>query len=100
MSWCGAGSAHAFRPVPHVDSGLLRIERRPAGWLPDSERLDYQHFVEAVFTGPGAGLGAILRHHLPRATMRRWAREHGVNLAGLPRDLTARQWVAMYRGAA
>jgi 23S rRNA (adenine-N6)-dimethyltransferase len=92
--------AGAFRPCPRVDSGLLRVERRGAALLPDSDRRDYQRFVEAVFTGRGAGLGGIVRRHVPRPTMLRWAREHDVDLRGLPRDLSVRQWVALYRAAA
>lgn len=89
--------ARAFQPVPRVDSGVLRVERRAVAMLPTEERPGYQRFVQAVFTGRGAGLAGILRHHLPRQTMRRWAQEHGVDLTGLPRDLTASQWVALYR---
>jgi 23S rRNA (adenine-N6)-dimethyltransferase len=92
--------AGAFRPRPRVDSGLLRVERRATALLPDSDRHDYRRFVGAVFTGPGAGLGGIVRRHVPRSTMLRWAREHDVDLRGLPRDLSVRQWVALYRAAA
>ncbi|HEX6335556.1 MAG TPA: 23S ribosomal RNA methyltransferase Erm [Jiangellaceae bacterium] len=92
--------AHAFRPRPRVDSGLLRLERRAAALLSDSDRRDYQRFVEVVFTGQGAGLGRILRRHVPRPAMLHWAREHDVDLRGLPRDLSVRQWVALYRAAA
>lgn len=92
--------AHAFRPRPRVDGGLLRLQRRAVCLLPESERRGYQRFVETVFVGQGTGLGRILRRHVSRATMLRWAREHDVDLRGLPRDLTVRQWVALYRAAA
>lgn len=91
--------ARAFRPVPRVDCGVLRIERRVTALLPASERPGYQHLVRAVFTGRGAGLAGILRHYLPRSAMRQWALENGVDLSGLPRDLSDRQWVALYRAA-
>ena len=91
--------ARAFRPVPSVDGGVLTVERRATGLLPVADCADYQRFVRAVFTGPGAGLAGILRHHVPRPAMRRWSCEHGVDLSGLPRDLTAGQWVALYRAA-
>jgi 23S rRNA (adenine-N6)-dimethyltransferase len=91
--------ARAFRPVPAVDSGVLRIRRRKGALLPDAERRDYQRFVAAVYTGRGAGLAGILRPYLGRTELRHWAREHDVNLAGLPTDLSARQWVALYRAA-
>ena len=92
--------AGAFRPVPRVDSGLLRIERRAAELLPDSERHEYQRFVRSVFTGRGVGLNGILRRHLSGPAIRRWAQDQDADLTGLPRDLSARQWVALYRAAA
>ena len=92
--------AGAFRPRPRVDSGLLRLQRRTSALLPDSDRRDYQRFVEAVFTGRGAGLGKILRRRTSRPAMVRWARDHDVDLGGLPRDLSVRQWVALFRATA
>lgn len=89
--------ARAFRPVPQVDSGILVVERRAAPLLPDPERREYQRFVRAVFTGRGAGLLGILRPHVPRAELRRWATRHEVDLSGLPRDLTPVQWASLYR---
>jgi 23S rRNA (adenine-N6)-dimethyltransferase len=91
--------ARAFRPVPRVDGGLIRIERRTAELLPESDRHEYQRLVHAVFTGRGVGLKGILRRHLTGAAMRRWAQGQDVDLTGLPRDLSARQWVALYRAA-
>lgn len=89
--------ARAFRPVPRVDGGILVVDRRAAPLLPDPERRGYQRLVQAVFTGRGAGLLGILRPHVPRAQLRRWATEHEVDLSGLPRDLTPAQWVSLYR---
>ncbi len=91
--------ARAFRPVPSVDSGVLRMQRRATPLLPASDRTDYQRLVRAFYTGSGAGLAGILRPHLPRPVVRQWARDHGVDLSGLPKDLTAWQWVALYRAA-
>lgn len=90
-------AASSFRPVPSVDSGILRISRRADPMLPYRHRRSYQHFVEGVFTGRGGGLAGILSRRLPRARVRQWMREHGVDPTALPRDLTARQWVSLYR---
>jgi len=49
----------SFRPVPSVDSAILRIERRPRP-LADS-RQDYQRLVELGFGGVGGSLRASLK---------------------------------------
>ena len=91
--------ARAFRPVPRVDSGVIQLTRRADPALPPAERRAYQRFVEAVFTGPGAGVAGILRPYLPRRALRQWLRDHGVSPAALPRELEPAHWVALYRAA-
>lgn len=49
----------SFRPIPSVDSAILRIERRPAP-LVGSGR-DWQRLVELGFSGVGGSLRASLR---------------------------------------
>jgi 23S rRNA (adenine-N6)-dimethyltransferase len=88
--------AEAFRPVPRVDSGVLHLSRRADPLLPHGERGRYQRFVEAVFTGRGAGLAGILRPHLSRSALRRWFRDHDVSPAALPRDLEPAHWISLY----
>lgn len=92
--------ARAFRPVPNVDSGLIRLTRRVDPALPLAERAAYQRLVSAVFTGRGSGLAGILRAHLSRAELRRWLRAHDVSPLALPRELTPHQWVSLYRSVA
>ncbi|MEV8634480.1 ErmE/ErmH/ErmO/ErmR family 23S rRNA (adenine(2058)-N(6))-methyltransferase [Streptosporangium sp. NPDC051023] len=53
----------AFRPVPAVDSAILRIERRPEA--PDLP--GYQAFVGYGFTGLGGSLDATMRLRHPAA---------------------------------
>jgi 23S rRNA (adenine-N6)-dimethyltransferase len=89
--------AEAFRPVPRVDSGVLHLSRRADPLLPHGERPRYQRFVEAVFTGRGAGLAGILRPYLSRSALRRWFRDHDVSPAALPRDLEPAHWISLYR---
>lgn len=59
----------AFRPVPRVDAGLLRIERRPEPLLPGPALPAYRRMVEAGFGGVGGSLAASLRPHHPRARL-------------------------------
>ena len=57
----------AFRPVPGVDSGILRLRRRPVPLVPDPA--DWQRFVDLGFTGVGGSLQATLqRRYGPRRT--------------------------------
>ncbi|MEV0596630.1 ErmE/ErmH/ErmO/ErmR family 23S rRNA (adenine(2058)-N(6))-methyltransferase [Nonomuraea cavernae] len=49
----------SFRPVPSVDSAILRIERRPEPLV--GSRRDYQRLVELGFGGVGGSLRASLR---------------------------------------
>lgn len=88
--------ARAFRPVPRVDSGVVRLTRRDDPLVPRGERRAYQRFVGAVFTGRGAGLAATLRPHLSRAELRRWLNQHGVTPTALPTELTPWQWASLY----
>ncbi|MEU8260214.1 ErmE/ErmH/ErmO/ErmR family 23S rRNA (adenine(2058)-N(6))-methyltransferase [Micromonospora sp. NPDC048999] len=56
----------AFRPVPAVDGGILRIERRPEPLLPRTALPAYRRMVELGFGGVGGSLAASLRTAHPR----------------------------------
>ncbi|NES16974.1 MULTISPECIES: ErmE/ErmH/ErmO/ErmR family 23S rRNA (adenine(2058)-N(6))-methyltransferase [Micromonospora] len=51
----------AFRPVPAVDGGILRVDRRPAPLLPRAALPAYRRMVELGFGGVGGSLAASLR---------------------------------------
>lgn len=91
--------AGSFRPVPRVDGGVIQLTRRAEPSVPYAERRRYQHFVERVFTGPGAGLGRILRPYLSARERRNWFRELHVSPTALPRDLEPAHWVSLYTSA-
>ncbi|MEV0774182.1 ErmE/ErmH/ErmO/ErmR family 23S rRNA (adenine(2058)-N(6))-methyltransferase [Streptomyces sp. NPDC050428] len=57
----GTIGRRAFRPVPRVDAGILRLQRRPRPLLPAAELADYRRLVEAGFSGVGGSLYASLR---------------------------------------
>jgi 23S rRNA (adenine-N6)-dimethyltransferase len=87
--------ADAFVPRPSVDAGILVVERRGRPLVRD--RAGYQSWVRSAFTGPGAGIVAILaRTGLPRAAVVGWARAEGIPPTALPRDLTAHHWSSAY----
>jgi 23S rRNA (adenine-N6)-dimethyltransferase len=56
----GAISREHFRPVPSVDSGILRLERRREPLLPAAALREYEAFVATGFGGVGGTLRASL----------------------------------------
>jgi 23S rRNA (adenine-N6)-dimethyltransferase len=50
----------AFRPVPRVDSGILRLVRREIPLVQPAALPGYRRFVELGFTGVGGSLSATL----------------------------------------
>ncbi|GIH78443.1 ErmE/ErmH/ErmO/ErmR family 23S rRNA (adenine(2058)-N(6))-methyltransferase [Planobispora longispora] len=67
--------AEAFRPVPAVDSAILRIDRLPHG--PDLP--GYEEFVAHGFTGLGGSLHATLLPRYPQARVDAAFAEAGVD---------------------
>ncbi|WP_407566388.1 ErmE/ErmH/ErmO/ErmR family 23S rRNA (adenine(2058)-N(6))-methyltransferase [Streptomyces sp. 184] len=95
---CGRVPRECFRPVPRVDSAVLRIERRPRPLLPRGEEAAYRRMVEAGFGGAGGTLFASLRRagH-PRARL-----TAAFHTAALPRDTvvafaTPAQWLTLHQ---
>ena len=62
FSWTLAGRvpATAFRPVPRVDGGILRLDRRPVPLVRPDQMPGYRRLVELGFTGVGGSLHASL----------------------------------------
>jgi 23S rRNA (adenine-N6)-dimethyltransferase len=62
VEWQLAGriARTAFRPVPRVDSGILRLIRRDLPLVPADAMPDWQDFVDLGFTGVGGALHATL----------------------------------------
>ncbi|MGW3103525.1 ErmE/ErmH/ErmO/ErmR family 23S rRNA (adenine(2058)-N(6))-methyltransferase [Streptomyces sp. NPDC001100] len=55
-----------FSPVPRVDAGIVRIERRRTPLLEPAELRGWRHLVELGFSGVGGSLHASLRRAHPR----------------------------------
>ncbi|MFI5883089.1 ErmE/ErmH/ErmO/ErmR family 23S rRNA (adenine(2058)-N(6))-methyltransferase [Streptomyces sp. NPDC051554] len=55
-----------FSPVPRVDAGIVRIERRRTPLLEPAALRDWRHLVELGFSGVGGSLHASLRRAHPR----------------------------------
>ena len=68
--------AHAFRPVPSVDSGVLLVSRRPEPLLPPSMASGFAAFIQEQWPFPaGSGSGkpgrSKRRRHPKRGSSRR-----------------------------
>jgi 23S rRNA (adenine-N6)-dimethyltransferase len=50
-----------FRPVPRVDAGILRLQRRPEPLISASRMGAYRRMVQAGFSGVGGSVQASLR---------------------------------------
>jgi 23S rRNA (adenine-N6)-dimethyltransferase len=62
VGWTLAGRIprSAFRPVPGVDGGILRLDRRPVPLVEPAAQPAYRNLVELGFTGVGGSLHASL----------------------------------------
>lgn len=96
---CGRVGRQSFRPVPRVDSGILRLERRSRPLIPDaSARAAYRELVELGFSGTGGTLYASLRRTCPARRL-----SEAFRRAGLARDtvvafVTPAQWLTVFQG--
>lgn len=92
--------AGAFRPVPSVDGGVFRIDRRPEPLVPTRERRAYRAWVGDVFQGPGRGLVQVLGRTgrpIAHGHARRMLRERGIDPSTPPNRLTTEDWVELWR---
>ncbi|MFJ1751247.1 ErmE/ErmH/ErmO/ErmR family 23S rRNA (adenine(2058)-N(6))-methyltransferase [Streptomyces sp. NPDC088116] len=89
-------SRHKFRPVPAVDSAMLRLERRPVPLLSRDRMREFRDIVDIGFTGKGGSLDASLRRHFPvrqvNAAFRTARLDRGVVVAFVSPD----QWITLY----
>ncbi|MDR8019403.1 23S ribosomal RNA methyltransferase Erm [Nesterenkonia aerolata] len=94
----GRVPARAYTPAPSVDGGIITITRRATPLLPWKERKQYAGFVHQIFTGPGRGIGQILRNATGgnQTQVGQWLGELGIKKTTLPKDLTAEQWAGIY----
>ncbi|MGV9309236.1 ErmE/ErmH/ErmO/ErmR family 23S rRNA (adenine(2058)-N(6))-methyltransferase [Nonomuraea sp. NPDC003727] len=95
FSWelVGRIGRDSFRPVPSVDSAILRIERRPAPLVDDGGA--WQELVEVGFSGVGGSLFATLSRHFGGGVAAAFDR------AGIARDTVVAfvhpdQWVTLH----
>ncbi|MUN07564.1 23S ribosomal RNA methyltransferase Erm [Agromyces luteolus] len=91
--------ARAFRPVPSVDGGVFRIDRRPEPLARTPERRAYRAWVGDVFQGPGRGLVQVLgrtSRPITAGAARRMLRDRGIAADTPPSRLTTDDWLELW----
>ncbi|KAB1930728.1 ErmE/ErmH/ErmO/ErmR family 23S rRNA (adenine(2058)-N(6))-methyltransferase [Micromonospora sp. ALFpr18c] len=87
----------AFRPVPAVDAGILRIERRPEPLLSAAALPAYQRLVGWGFEGVGGSLAASLRRHHPPARVAAALRATRIAADTPVGYVWPEQWLVLFR---
>ena len=90
-------ASDAFVPMPRVEAALLRIAPREDPWLPRRALYAWRRFIDAGMRGAGPEVQHNLRGLLTRNQMRAAARHHRFALTAAPADLTAAQWLGLFR---
>lgn len=86
-----------FRPVPAVESVLLRIERRRAPLVPDHQRSLYLDFMAAMFTAWKATVREAARATFPKRACDALDRSIGGTLDRRPSEVELATWIAAFQ---
>ncbi|MET7761026.1 rRNA adenine N-6-methyltransferase family protein [Streptomyces sp. NPDC005336] len=98
MEWqlCGRVPRAAFRPVPEVDGGILRLAPRPRPLLTDADqRAACAGLVELGFSGLGCSLYTSLRRACPARRPAGAFRRAGLGQDVVVAYVTPWQWPAL-----
>ncbi|MEG8278806.1 ErmE/ErmH/ErmO/ErmR family 23S rRNA (adenine(2058)-N(6))-methyltransferase [Streptomyces sp. AHA2] len=87
---------HRFRPVPRVDAGVLRIERRAVPLLEAGALPGWRSLVELGFSGVGGSLQASLRRARPRRRVDAAFRAAGLDRDVLVGEVDPGRWLRLY----
>ncbi|MCZ7418834.1 ErmE/ErmH/ErmO/ErmR family 23S rRNA (adenine(2058)-N(6))-methyltransferase [Verrucosispora sp. WMMA2121] len=99
FDWRLAGrvSRTAFRPVPRVDAGMLRVERRATPLLPPRALPAYRRMVELGFGGVGGSLAASLAREHPKGRLAAALRASRLDPDLPVGHVWPEQWLVLYR---
>ncbi|MEV4759635.1 ErmE/ErmH/ErmO/ErmR family 23S rRNA (adenine(2058)-N(6))-methyltransferase [Micromonospora sp. NPDC049559] len=87
----------AFRPVPGVDAGILRLERRSVPLLPAAALPAWRRLVELGFGGVGGSLHGSLRGGYPRRRLDAAFRATRLDPATPVGYVWPEQWLTLFR---
>ncbi len=85
-----------FRPVPRVDAGILRLERRAEPLVPPARLTAYRRLVQAGFSGVGGSVQASLRRTLPADRVAAACAAAGVDRRVVVGYVSPDQWVRIF----
>jgi 23S rRNA (adenine-N6)-dimethyltransferase len=85
-----------FRPVPGVDAGIVRIERRRAPLLEPAAYASWRYLVELGFSGVGGSLHASLRRACPRRRVDAAFRAAGLDPRVLVGEVAPARWLRLH----
>jgi 23S rRNA (adenine-N6)-dimethyltransferase len=99
FSWRLAGRVPrtAFRPVPRVDGGILRLERRPSPLVGPDRMAAWRELVECGFEGVGGSVRASLSRRYGRRAVDAALRATRVNPDVTVGEVWPEQWVTLFR---
>ncbi|MER5453284.1 ErmE/ErmH/ErmO/ErmR family 23S rRNA (adenine(2058)-N(6))-methyltransferase [Micromonospora sp. NPDC002389] len=87
----------AFRPVPRVDAGILRVDRRARPLLAPQTLPAYRRMVELGFGGAGGSVAASLARQYPRARLAAALRAGRLAPDTPVGHVWPEQWLALHR---
>ena len=87
-----------FRPVPRVDAGILRLERRAEPLAQPSAEGAYRRLVQAGFSGVGGSVQASLRRSYPADKVASAFALAGVDRRTVVAYVSPDQWVQIFLG--
>jgi len=85
-----------FSPVPRVDAGIVRIERRRMPLLEPTELRGWRHLVELGFSGVGGSLHASLRRAHPRRRVDAAFRAARLDPQALVGEVSPDHWLRLH----
>ncbi|WP_128374744.1 ErmE/ErmH/ErmO/ErmR family 23S rRNA (adenine(2058)-N(6))-methyltransferase [Streptomyces cavernae] len=86
-----------FRPVPRVDAGVIRLERRGTPLIGPAAYRGWRDLVELGFSGVGGSLHASLRRAHPRRKVDAAFRAAGLDPCALVGSAGPDQWLELHR---
>jgi 23S rRNA (adenine-N6)-dimethyltransferase len=86
-----------FRPVPRVDAGILRLQRRPEPLILPARQAAYRRLVQAGFTGVGGSVQASLRRTYPPDKVAAACAAAGLDRHTVVAYVSPDQWIQIFQ---
>jgi len=85
-----------FRPVPRVDAGILRLERRREPLIAPARQAAFRRLIQTGFSGVGGSVQASLRRSYPADKVTAACAGAGVDRRMVVAYVTPDQWVQIF----